>query len=135
MDVSFTHPEEIVLATDFNSDFRKSEIKHLSELARITNARIKVISQTGSTMLSPLQKKNKMWLRNYFREVEHSFNDRHYENVADVLKSLVKGGYSDMISYIDKKPSFWEQLGFGKPTLGKLGNFKDKPVLVLNERA
>ena len=130
--VTFDRPEEIVLATNFNTDFKTSEIKYLAEIAIMTGASIQVLSLTDNGSLNLQQKNNKIRLRKYFKDVDLSFNVLHNLKMADALSSFVEIRHSNMISYIDKKPSFLERLGFGKPTLGKLGYFKDVPVLALH---
>ncbi|MEY8019361.1 universal stress protein [Muriicola sp. SD30] len=128
----FDHPKEIVLATNFNSEYNISGLKHLAEIAKISNARIQVLSLEDNDSLTAKQKENKMLLRKYIKDVDHSYNVLHNVKMADALSCFVEIRHSNMISYIDKKPSFWEKLGFGKPTLCKLGYYKNVPVLALH---
>jgi nucleotide-binding universal stress UspA family protein len=130
--VTFDRPEEIVLTTNFNTDFKVSEIKYLAEIAEISNAGIQILSLADTGSLSPRQKKNKRMLSKYFKEVDHNFNVLHNVKMAEALSCFVEIRHRNMISYIDKKPSFWEQLGFGQPTLGRLGYYEHVPVLALN---
>jgi nucleotide-binding universal stress UspA family protein len=131
MDVAFDHPKEIVLATNFDTDFKVSKVKYLAEIAQIGNARIQIISQAENGSLSPQQKRNKMLLRKYFKDIDHSFKVLHNVKMVDALSCFVEINRSNMISYIDKKPSIWQRLGFGKPFLGKLGYYENVPVLAL----
>lgn len=130
--VSLYRPKEIVLATNFNTDFKVSEIKYLAEIAQISNASIRVLSLADTGSPSPQQEKNKMLLCKYFKGIDHSFNILENAKMAEALNAFINVEYRNMISYMDKKPSFWEQIGFGKPTLGKLGYYEDVPVLALN---
>ncbi len=132
-DVTFDQPKEIVLATNFDSDFRASEVKYLSEIAKIGNARIRVVSLVENGSLSQKQKQNKMMLRSYFKDVDHSFTALDNVQMAEALSCFVEINKSNMISYINKKPSIWERFGFAKPSLGKLGYFKNVPVLALHD--
>lgn len=129
---TFDHPKEIVLATNFDSEYNISELQHLAEIAKISKARIQVLSLEDNGALNAKQKENKMLLRKYFKEVDHSFNVLHNVKMEDALSCFVEIRNSNMISYIDKKPSFWERLGFGKPELGKLGYYENVPVLALH---
>ncbi|SHI84474.1 universal stress protein [Pseudozobellia thermophila] len=129
---TFQHPEEIVLATNFDSDFKVEQIKHLAEIARISGASIQVLSFEDHSLLSPKQIKNKMLLRKYLKHVDYRFNVLHNVKMATALSCFVKIRQSGMISYIDKKPSFWQLMGLGKRTLGQLGFYKDVPVLALH---
>ncbi|WP_373517897.1 universal stress protein [Pricia sp.] len=128
----FNRPEEIVLATNFNTDFRTSEVKYLAEIAKMTGASIQVLSLADNGTLTSQQKNNKIRLQKYFKAVDLSFNVLHDVNMSAALSCFVEIRHSNMVSYIDEKPSFWEKLGFGTPSLGKLGYFKDVPVLALH---
>ncbi|WP_373517945.1 universal stress protein [Pricia sp.] len=130
--VSLNLPEEIVLAMNFHTDFRISEVEYLAEIAKMTGASIQVLSLSDDAPLTPQQENNKIHLQKYFKDVDHSFNVLHNVKMAAALSCFVEISHSNMISYIDRKPSFWEQLGFGKPNLGELGYFKDVPVLALH---
>lgn len=130
--VSFELPEEIVLATNFNTDFKVSEVKYLAEIAKMTNANIEVLSLAEKGSLNPQQRKNKMLLQKLLKDVSHSFNVLHNVQMSAALSCFVEIRRSNMISYIDKKPSLWEWLGFGKSTWGKLDYFNDVPVLALH---
>lgn len=131
-EVTCSNPEEIVLATNFNTDFNISEIKHLADIAKLSNASIQVLSLEDNGSLNGKQKENKMLLRKYFKNVDYSFNVLHNVKMADALSCFVEIRHSNMISYIDRKPSLWERFGFGTRTLGRLGYFKDVPVLALH---
>lgn len=130
--VSFDRPEEIVLATNFNTDFKVSEVKYLTEIAKMSNASVQVLSLADNGELSLQQKKNKVLLRKHLKGIDHSFNVLHNVKMSTALSCFVEIRNSNMITYIDKKSSLWETLGLGKPTLGKLGYFDDVPVLALH---
>ncbi len=124
-------PEEIVLATNFDTDLNMSEIKYLAEIAHLSKASIKVFSSNKRHPLSPGQKAKKMLLSRGLQNVKHSFriaSDNKMENAFESLPGLRS---PNMITYIESKPSFWERLGFGRKASGKLGYIKNTPVLVL----
>lgn len=130
--VSFEMPEEIVLTTDFKTNFKSREIKYLAEIAKLSNANVQILSLTDNGNLSLRQKTNKLRLQKHLKGVDHHFNVLRNVKMATALSCFVEIRHSNMISYIDKKPSLWEQLGFGKRTLSTLGYFKDVPVLALH---
>ena len=131
VEVTFDRPEEIVLATNFDSDFNISEVKHLAEIARISNARLQILSLADNKDLSPKQRKNKILLREQLIGIEHGFVVLHNVEMSAALSCFVEIRHSNMISYIDKKPSIWERLGFGKSIFSKLGYYANIPVLTL----
>lgn len=130
--VTFNRPEEIVLATNYSSDFNVEEIKYLAEIAKMINAKIQVLSLANDGHLKPQQKKNKVRLQKFLKDVNNNGKILHNGKLIGGLSSFVETKHSNIISYIAKKPSFWEKLGFGKPT-GKLGYYENTPVLALHE--
>lgn len=130
--VYFKMPEEIVLTTDFKTNFKANEIKHLTKVAALSNANVQILSLTDNSDLNFLQKANKLRLRHHLKNVAHNFNVVHNVQMSTALSCFVEIRHSNMISYIDKKPSIWQRLGFGKRSLSKLGYFKDVPVLALH---
>jgi len=129
---SFARPKEIVFKTNFNTDFKISEINSLVEIAMSGNASIDIVSLTHSGSLTPRQEQNKSLLKQYFADIDHSFKELPSASLVDALHRSVGNKPGRLISYIDKKPSFWEQIGFSKATLRKLGYFENAPVMALN---
>ena len=129
---TFNQPEEIVLATNFNTDFDISEIKYLVEIAKMSNARVQILSLTDDSVMTAQQKDNKSLLENYLVGLDYIFNVLHNVKMSAALSCFIEIKRSNMISYVDKKPSVWETLGFVRPSLGKLGYFNDVPVLALH---
>ncbi|MCG2462334.1 universal stress protein [Flavobacteriaceae bacterium F89] len=125
-------PEEIVLATNFDIEYSFSEIKYLAEIARISKAKIQVLSMVAHDSLNPIQKSNKVLLQKYFRDINHSFNLLPDQKKKTAVNELIKNSAGNIISYVYRSPSFWERMGLGTPTMGKLGYFKDIPILALN---
>ena len=132
--VDFNHPKEIVLTTNFNTKIKSSEIKYLVEIAKLSNASIQVLSLTQPNKLSFSQKRNKVFIRSQLKGVEYKFNTLRNVKMAIALSCFVEIRASNMISYVDKKPSFWERLGFGKLSLSKLGYYSNVPVLALHAK-
>ncbi len=66
----FDRPEEIVLATNFNTDFKVAEVKYLAEIAKMTNASVQVLNMADNGDLSPQQHHNKMLLRQHLKGVD-----------------------------------------------------------------
>lgn len=130
--ITFARPKVIVFKTNLDTDFKISEIKFLAEIAETSNASIQIVSLANNGSLNPHQEKNKLLLRKYFKNVDHSFNVLENTSLVDAVNRLVENKQGRIISYIDKKPSFWEQIGFGKSPLGKLGYYENAPVLALN---
>lgn len=125
-------PEEIVLATNFDIEYNLSEIGHLVEIARISNAKIQVLSMVDNNSLNPKQKSNKVLLQKYFKDIDHCFDLLPNTKKEIALGNLNKYRQGNIISYVYRGPTFWERIGLGKPTSDNLAYFKDFPVLALN---
>jgi len=132
--VDFNYPKEIVLSTNFNTKIKVSEIKYLVDIAKLSNASIQVLSLTAPHKLTFNQKRNKVFIRKQLKDVAHKFNSLRNSNMAIALSCFVEIRQSNMISYIDRKPSFWERLGFGRLSLRKLGYYTNVPVLALHAK-
>lgn len=130
--ISFNLPREIILATNFNTDFKASEVQYLAKIAKMLGASIQVLSLTDNCDLSLKQRENKVRLRKYFKDVAYSFHVIQNAKMPNALSCFVEKCESHMISFIDKKPSFLEQVGFGTPSLAKLGYFNNIAILALH---
>ncbi|WP_405380212.1 universal stress protein [Maribacter sp. LLG6340-A2] len=130
--VCYSMPKEIVLTTNFKTNFKPKEIKHLVEVAKLHNTYIQILSLTDPGDMSLWQKRNQKRLYKHLKGVNYSANVVHNVGMATALSCFVDIKNTHMISYIDKKPSFWERMGFGQRTLSKLGYFNDVPVLALH---
>lgn len=124
-------PKKIVLVTNFNVNFDFLEMEHFAEIARLTKAKIKVLGLAKNEMLDQQQRKNKLRLIAHFNGMDYSFHTLGKIKMEEALNSLDMGS-GNMISYVDKKPSLWEILGFDTPTLNKMGYLKDTAVLALH---
>lgn len=130
--ISIGRPKEIVLATNFNSNFDFIEMEQLAEIARLTKAKIKVISCANKAALDADQKKNKVLLGKHFEGVEYSFHTVLNTNMQEVINHLSELRSDNIISYVNEKQSLWERMGIRKPDLRKPGYFKDVPLLALH---
>jgi len=132
--VNFDQPKEIVLTTNFKTNIKKSEIKYLVQLAKLSNASIQVLSMEQPNSLSFTQKRNKVQIRKQLKGVAHSFTTMRNVKIATAVNCFVAIRHSNMISYVDKKPSFWDRLNFGRISLNNLGYYADVPVLAIHSK-
>ncbi|APQ18364.1 universal stress protein [Maribacter hydrothermalis] len=132
--VDFNIPKEIVLTTNFNTRIKESEITHLVEIAKLSNACIQVLSLTQPKKLTFAQKRNKVYLRKHLSEVAHNFNTLRNVKMATALSCFIDIRQANMISYIDKKPTLLERIGLRKLSLNKLGFHPNIPVLALHSK-
>ncbi|MEO9893168.1 universal stress protein [Aurantibacter sp.] len=131
--VSLGNLKEIVFTTNFNVNLNENKVKSLAEIAKIYNAKVQILSLVKDKNHTKNQQKNKLFLQEQLKGIDHEFNVLQNVKLATALSCFVTIKHSNMISYINKKPSIWKILGFGKPNLEHLGFFKDVPVLALHE--
>ncbi|MBU2945108.1 universal stress protein [Zobellia uliginosa] len=129
-----SHSKEIVLTTDFKTDFNCFDIKHLAKIAKLSNASIQIVSLEAPKTMDKEQTNNKDLLTNYLNDIDHDFKIIHNVNLHTALSCFIEKGRSNMVSYINQKRTFWQKIGFGKSTLRRLGYFDDIPVLALNDK-
>ncbi|CAM3568351.1 universal stress protein [Zobellia roscoffensis] len=131
---TFGDSKEIVFATNFKTDFNLFDIQHIADIAKISNSSIQILGLKENDTLDAQQEKNKSILETYFKNIDLHFNMIHDTKMNIALQCFVQIKASAMISYVNKKQTFWESMGFGKCTLEKLGYFDDIPILAINDR-
>jgi nucleotide-binding universal stress UspA family protein len=128
--VPFFEIKEIVLASSFKITHNEKDFQYLKKLALQTNTRICVLHIEEEGGLSVSQKQNKHLLESYLEGVQLSFHSLAHVSVPIGIYCFIESRGSDMISFVNKKHSFFEKLLFN-PLYKDLGNYSIIPVLVL----
>lgn len=132
-DVIYTDPKEIVFPTSFKTHYKRRELQYLVEIARLTNAPIRIlhVAEEGET-LDETQENYKAMLEEYFDGLEYSFHTMYDVKVQTALDCFVQSRESGMITFINKKHTFFENL-FSRPLVKDLGYHTRVPVLALHD--
>lgn len=127
----FTGLNEIVHANGYKLKNEKKDFDYLTSISIKHNAPIRVlnISETGG--FSESQEVNRVALKTYFQDVEHSFHMLEHVSVPVGIYCFSESRNSDMISFVNKQYTFVQKLLF-KPLYKNLGNYAKIPVLVLH---
>ena len=128
--VPFFEIKEIVLASSFKITHDEKDFQYLKKLALQANARICVLHIEEEGGLSISQKQNKHLLESYLEEGQLSFHSLAHVSVPIGIYCFIESRGSDMITFVNKKHSFFEKLLFN-PLYKDLGNYSTIPVLVL----
>ncbi len=128
----FKTPKEIVFPTDYKTHFKRRELKYLIEIAQISNAAIRILHISDSDELTEEQKNNKQLLEENFEGIEYSFHTLHNVGVRSGLSSFVESRESDMVTFINRKHTFFGSI-FSKPMVKNLGYHSKVPVLALHD--
>lgn len=129
---SFKEPNEIVFPTSFKTHFKHRELIHLYEIAKITNAPIRVFHVGKKEELTKEQKEKKQLLEECFDGLIYTYHFMEYEDVQTGLKNFTQSRNSDMISFINKKHAFFGTL-FSRPMVKVLGDKANVPILTLHD--
>ncbi|GER60052.1 universal stress protein [Patiriisocius marinus] len=131
-ETSFKEPNEIVFPTSYKTHYKRRELMHLNEIARITNAPIRILHVNNEEKLSAEQEEKKLLLEECFEGL--TFTSHYLEN-ADVktgLNIFTQSRNSEMIAFINKKHTFFDAI-FSKPMVIDLGQNAKVPVLALHD--
>ncbi len=131
-DVPYKEPKEIVFPTNYKTYFKKRELQHMYEIAKITNASICILHVKEDISLDEEQKNNKILLENSLEGLEYSFHELDNTKVLEGLNNFVESRGSDMIAFINKKHAFFNII-FSKPLVKNLGHDSRVPVLVMHD--
>lgn len=131
-DASYKEPKEIVFPTDYRTYFKRRELQYLVEIARITNAAIRVLYVAKEDTLDEEQENNKKLLEESLDGLQYTFHILHNVDVRGGVSSFVESRESDMITFVNRKHGFFESI-FSKPMVKTLGHQSKVPVLALHD--
>lgn len=131
-EVSFKEPNEIVFPTSFNTHFKRRELSHLYEIAKITNAPIRILYVSNEEELSHQQKEKKDLLEECFDGLEFTYHTLKNTDVQTGLNIFTQSRNSEMIAFINKKHAFFATI-FSRPMVKELGFNAKVPVLALHD--
>ncbi|WP_281989876.1 universal stress protein [Aquimarina aggregata] len=131
-DTLYQEPKEIVFPTDYKTSFKRRELQHVIEIAKISNAAIRVLYVSDGEPLTQEQENNKKLLEENFDTIQHTFHVLHNVDVKGGLSAFVESRESDMITFVNRKHSFFGSI-FSKPMVKNLGYHSRVPVLALHD--
>lgn len=130
--VIFTEPNEIVFPTSFKTHFKKRELAHLVEIARITNAPIRILHVQKEEKLDEVQENYKALLEECFEGLEYSFHTLEEAEIPVALQFFVESRGSEMIAFVNKKHTFFSTM-FSKPLVKTVGANSKVPLLAMHD--
>jgi hypothetical protein len=129
---TFKGPNEIVFPTNFKTHYKRSELAHLYEIAKITNAPIRVLHIVKEEHLSQDEVEKKALLEACLDGFDYSFHYLDNTNVNSGLHLFVQSRESEMIVFINKKHALFGSI-LTKPMVKDLGHNLNVPVLALHD--
>lgn len=128
----FKPPKEIVLANSFKLELTPNDLYFLLGLAKKFQAAIRILHIAGEDGLTKPQQHNCKQLKEKLQEVTHSFHILEYLSVPLGVYSFTESRGSDMISFINKKHTLFQNLLL-EPLYKNIAFFSKLPVLVLHQ--
>ena len=126
-------PKEIVFPTSYKTHFKRREFNHLIEIAKISNASIRVLHVSKDhTLLNKDEQEHKELLEEYFEGLKYSFHTLSDLSVKDAVHSFVQSRDSDMIAFINKKHTVVGSF-LAQPLANGVVSDSKVPVLVLHD--
>jgi nucleotide-binding universal stress UspA family protein len=123
---------EIVFPTSFKTHFKKRELDYLIDIAKITNAPIRVLHINQESNLNEEQLNFKALLEEYFDVLEYSFHFIEGKDINEGVELFIQSRESGMVAFINKKHTFFSRL-FSKPLVKELGLKARIPILALHD--
>lgn len=131
-DTLYTDPSEIVFPTSYKTHYKKRELGYLIDIAKLTNAPIRILHVETSKELNETQINYKQLLEEYFADLEHSFHTLDKNDIGAAIELFVQSRNSGMIAFINKKHTFFGSI-FSQPLVKELGTHSKIPVLALHD--
>lgn len=130
--VIFTDPNEIVFPTSFRTHFKRRELNHLIEIAKLTNSPIRVLHIKKEAELDEEQLNYKELLTECLDEVEFTFHSLEDNNIKKALQIFAESRGSEMIAFINKKHTIFDHI-FSTPMVKKVGLTTKVPLLAMHD--
>ncbi|HSP40287.1 MAG TPA: universal stress protein [Gillisia sp.] len=129
--VKFAGIKEVVLPTGFKLEIVPGDLDYLISLVKNHHAPLRVlhIEESG---LDTVQEDNRQTLASLLEPIPHSFHYLSFVSVPVGIYCFTESRGSDMIAFLNKKHSFFENLLF-EPLYKRIGNFAQIPVLVMQK--
>ncbi|MBT8261241.1 MAG: universal stress protein [Bacteroidia bacterium] len=130
--VQYSAPSEIVFPTSYKTHFKKRELAYLIDIAKITNAPIRVLHVETEDQLDEKQLNYKKMLEEYFEDIDHSFHNLEKNDIGEAIQLFVQSRGSGMIAFINRKHTFFGSI-FSRPLVKELGIHSKVPVLAMHD--
>lgn len=125
-------PKEIVFPTSYKTHFKRRELNYLIDLAKRSNAAIRVLHITAEDKLNNKQLNNKKLLEEYFENIPYSFHTLSHMDIPTAINCFVESRDSDMVAFINKKHAFFGSI-LSHPLVKEIGYDSKVPILVMHD--
>ncbi len=125
--------KEIVFATNYQTFYKRRELRELVNTAQLYKAAIRVLHIQHTQKLTAEQEVNQGMLEDILEDTEHSFHSLVHKDIAEGINSFIASRGSHMLAILNKKHNFFYNL-FLQPLVKEIGHDSLVPILVLHLR-
>lgn len=126
-------PREIAFPTDYYINYDMKVLDTLTGMVNRNEANLRVLHITKKgEELSKEQLKNKDFLHDYLRGVDHSFHTITGSRLENAVQCFVESRDIDMIAMVAKNLNFFQRILF-RPAVEEISYHIEIPFLVLHE--
>ncbi|MCT8340635.1 universal stress protein [Flavobacteriaceae bacterium TK19130] len=129
--VVYKDPNEIVFPTSFKTHYKKRELEYLIDIAKTTNAPIRIL-HIDKGPLKEKQEESKKLLESILENVPYTYHSLLNIDVGTGLQCFVQSRESEMIAFINKKHTFFGSI-FSNPLVKQLGVNPSVPILAMHD--
>lgn len=130
--VIYKNPNEIVFPTSYRSHYQQNELQTMVDVARLTNAPIRILHIQKEKNLTENQLKNKTLLETIIGEAEFTHHTLYDIDLKDGVRCFVQSRASEMIAFVNKKHNFFGSI-FSNPMVRELGKHANVPLLAMHD--
>ncbi len=130
---AYHQPREIAFATDFNISYSLTLLDQLKEIVSLNKVPLRILNVLEKDdTLDDQQTANKLYLKNYLKDIEHTFHTLTNNEVESAIQCFVESRDIDMIVMLAKNRVFSQRIWL-KPTVKNISYQIEIPFLVLRE--
>jgi nucleotide-binding universal stress UspA family protein len=122
--------KSLLLPSDLSIGFKENQLKILKNIAFKSKATLHILHVMQEEELTEIQKEGQKTLAEYFKNVSKSFHFVEGDDIQKAITQFQKENDIEMLSMINNKHSFFENLFF-KPVIHKIGFHVKVPFLVV----
>lgn len=134
VDFRFEPPKEIVFPTDYNTVFKRRDIHHMFEIAKLHGSSVHVLHIEKEKKLNKGQENNKALIEEMLENIDHNFHTLTNVGINQGIETFIESRDSDMIAFLNRKHRFFSSI-LSNPLIKEIGYDTKIPILVLKDNA
>ncbi|WP_036383911.1 universal stress protein [Muricauda sp. MAR_2010_75] len=133
-DYLYAPPKEIVFPTDYKTDYKKTEMAQLVEIAKLHGSKINVvhIDKNKDGKLNKQEKTNKQLLQDILDGTDYEIHFLSAVKISKGINLFIESKDCDMIAFLNRKHLFFGSI-LSNPLVKEIGYDPKIPILELND--